>query len=291
MAQAKKQQTTSVATTQESMKNITTSLANMKPQLKQVLPPHIDVNKFIRTASAAIQNNPDLAGDTVDRKSLFMACQRAATDGLVIDDRESALVMFNKKAGNIWIKVVQYMPMVAGILKKARNSGEIGSINAYAVYTNDFFEYELGLEPKIIHRPNIDDPGEFRLAYAVAKLKDSSVQLQVMSKAKIEQVRKVSKSGSDDQGNPKGIWKTWYDEMAIKTVLRRLCKFLPSSADLDSVLAASDKQFDINKDKPEEHHQEPEKKPSGQTRAESAILGDEDDDAIDGEVIEDDDPI
>jgi len=273
------------------MKTLITGLDQMKPQLAQVLPPHINVDKFIRTASAAIQNNPDLAGDTVDRKSLFMACQRAATDGLVIDDRESALVMFNSKVGNKWIKKVQYMPMVNGLLKKARNSGEIGSINAYAVYTKDDFEYELGLEPSIKHKPNIDDPGDFRLAYAVAKLKDGSIQLQVMSKAKIEQVRKVSKSGSDDNGNPKGIWKTWYDEMAIKTVLRRLCNRLPSSADLDSVLAASDEQFDIksnvNQQQPVAEVEKAPASPDKKTRATSAIL-DDDDDVIDGVVVKED---
>ncbi len=273
------------------MKKAIDGLTAMKPQLAEVLPPHIDVKKFIRAASSVIQLNPELVGDNVDRKSLFMSCQRAATDGLVIDSREAALVMFNKKAGNKWIKQVQYMPMVAGILKKARNSGEIGSINAYAVYANDQFEYELGLEPKIKHVPDLEEPGEFRLAYAVAKLKDGSIQLQVMSKAKIEEVRKVSKSGSDDQGNAKGIWLKWYDEMAIKTVLRRLCKYLPSSTDLDSVIEASDEQFSIRKEADIEPAPQPEKKQKTQTKAESAILGDDEQEPIEGELEENDDPI
>ena len=176
-----------------------TTLQNMKPQLQQVLPPQIDVDKFIRTASGAIQQQPELADS--NKSSLFMACQRAAQDGLIIDSREAALVLFNKNVAPKgqkakWEKHAQYMPMTAGILKKARNSGEIKSINAYAVYEEDEFEYSLGLTPNIHHVPNLDEPGEFRLAYAVAQLKDGGIQLQVMTKAQIEKVRKCSKSGS-----------------------------------------------------------------------------------------------
>lgn len=273
----------------EIVKKTITTLQNMKPQLQQVLPPQIDVDKFIRTASAAIQQQPDLASS--NKSSLFMACQRAAQDGLIIDSREAALVLFNKKDSNgNWEKHAQYMPMTAGILKKARNSGEIKSINAYAVYENDKFEYSLGMSPNILHVPNLDEPGEFRLAYAVAELKDGGVQLQVMTKAKIENVRKCSRSGNTDDGKPKGIWKQWYDEMAVKTVLRKLCKFLPSSTDLDGVVAASDEQFDIrNNDRDDAELFAANKTPkenTGQTKAESAILGDKEKEPIEGEVAE-----
>jgi len=254
-----------------------------------VLPPQIDVDKFIRTASAAIQNQPELADS--NKSSLFMACQRAAQDGLIIDSREAALVLFNKKVGSEWEKHAQYMPMTAGILKKARNSGEIKSINAYAVYKNDDFEYSLGLNPNIHHVPDLDEPGEFRLAYAVAELKDGGVQLQVMTKAQIEKVRKCSKSGNDDKGKPKGIWKQWYDEMAVKTVLRKLCKFLPSSTDLDGVIAASDEQFDLRKPERDKPVVETPKEKTGQTKAEDAILGGDDKEPIEGEVVEESDPI
>ena len=276
----------------ENMKQTIATLGNMRPQLQQVLPPQINVDKFIRTASGAIQNNPDLL--EADRKSLFMACQRAAQDGLIIDSREAALVMFNKNVNNKWVKMAQYMPMVAGILKKARNSGEIKSINAYAVYENDQFEYSLGMRPDIHHIPDLDEPGDFRLAYAVAELKDGGIQMQVMTKAQIEKVRKCSKSGNTDDGKPKGIWLQWYDEMAVKTVLRKLCKFLPSSTDLDGVIAASDEQFDINNDVEEKPAAKTPMQSSGRTKAESAILGDDEEKPpidAESEVITDDDPI
>lgn len=276
-----------VAVQEQTMKQTITTLKNMRTNLAEVLPPQIDVDKFIRTASAAIQNDPGLL--EADRKSLFMSCQRAAQDGLIIDSREAALVMFNTKINNKWVKKVQYMPMVAGILKKARNSGEIKSINAYPVYENDDFEYSLGLNPTIHHVPALDEPGSFRLAYAVAQLKDGGVQLQVMTKSQIEKVRKCSKSGNTDDGQPKGIWLQWYDEMAVKTVLRKLCKYLPSSTDLEGVLAASDEQFDIAKPEAEEvpDVRTPKQK-TGKTRAEAAIL--EEEEIEEGEIVEEEFP-
>ena len=263
------------------------TLQHMRPQLLVALPPQVDVDRFIRTASNAIQNHPELADS--NKSSLFMACQRAAQDGLVIDDKEAALGLFNKKNQQInkWEKHAQYMPMTAGILKLARNSGEISTIYAYPVFEGDDFEYELGSNPHIMHKP-CEEPGDFRLAYAVAKLKDGSVQLQVMTKAAIEKVRKSSKSGSHKEtGEPIGIWKAWYPEMACKTVLRKLCKYLPSSTDLDGVLAASDEQFDI-RDTPSAAPAaaQPERKSSGKTRAEAAILGD-DEDIAEGEIVDD----
>ena len=67
--------------------------------------------------------------------------------------------------------------------------------------------------------------------YAVARLKDGGYQFEVMSRAEIEQVRKKSKAGSS------GPWVEHWDEMAKKTVLRRLCKLLPSSIELARAVA------------------------------------------------------
>src|SRR3546814_9174090 len=75
----------------------------------------IPVEKFHRVAVTAISSNPDLLN--VDRTSLFGALMKAAQDGLLPDGREGAIVPFKGKAS--------WMPMVAGIMKKVRNSGEI----------------------------------------------------------------------------------------------------------------------------------------------------------------------
>ena len=205
------------------------TLEKMHSDLQSALPPQIPVDKFIRTTLTAVQMQPDLLG--ADRKSLLGSTMRAAQDGLLCDGREAALVIFNSKEG----KKVQYMPMVGGILKKIRNSGELASISAQVVYDKDHFDYELGDDERIVHKPFLGaDRGKQIACYAIAKTKDGAIYREVMSVADVEKVRAVSRAGKF------GPWVDWWDEMAKKTVIRRLSKRLPSSADLDSVIKADD---------------------------------------------------
>ena len=200
------------------------TLVKMEQEFKAALPPQIPVEKFIRTTLTAVQMQPDLLG--ADRRSLLGSCMKAAQDGLLTDGREAALVIFNSKEG----KKVQYMPMVGGILKKIRNSGELASISAHVVYDKDLFEYELGDNESITHKPFLGaDRGNPIAVYAVAKTKDGAIYREVMSVADVEKVRAASRAGKY------GPWVDWWDVMAKKTVIRRMAKRLPSSADVDQV--------------------------------------------------------
>lgn len=201
-------------------------LTRMQPEFKKALPPHVHADKFTRVVMSAVQANPDVL--QADKRSLFGACMKSAQDGLLPDGREAALTIYNTKNG----KVVQYMPMIAGILKKARNSGEISTIAAELVYKNDPFSYRIeNGKPQMTHEPQIfGDRGEVMGAYACAVLKDGSTMIEVMSKAEIEQVRQVSRAKDS------GPWTSWWGEMARKTVLRRLSKRLPSSSDREEDL-------------------------------------------------------
>lgn len=195
------------------------NLTQMAPEFQAALPAHVSVEKFTRVTMTAIQNNPDLQG--ADRRSLFGAVVRLAQDGLLPDGREAAIVMFGKQA--------QAMPMIAGVLKKIRQSGDVRYVSAQIVYSNDHFKWTLGFDENIEHEPAPLDqePGEPVAAYAVAVLKDGSKLLEVMRKSEIEKVRNVSRAKNN------GPWVTWWGEMARKTVMRRLSKRLPMSTDLE----------------------------------------------------------
>jgi recombinational DNA repair protein RecT len=135
-----------------------------------------------------------------------------------------------------WIKAVQWMPMVYGIIKKMRNSGQLASIVAHEVYKKDHFVYKLGDEEQIIHEPYMGDgdPGEIIAAYSIARLKDGTIQREVMTRAQIDKVRNVSKS------KDKGPWVEWYGEQSRKTVVRRLSKYLPMSTEIEEMLRRDD---------------------------------------------------
>lgn len=194
----------------------------MAPQFQAALPKHITVEKFTRVAMTAIQNTPALA--KADRASLFGAVVRLAQDGLLPDGREAAIVMFGDKA--------QAMPMIAGVLKKIRQSGDVAKVSAQVVYENDEFVWHLGFDENVTHNPPaLDKPrGKAIGAYATAVLKDGSRLLEVMSLEEIEKVRAVSRSGKN------GPWVQWWGEMARKTVMRRLSKRLPMSTDIEDAL-------------------------------------------------------
>ena len=203
----------------------------MREQIAKALPSNINADKFIRVVMTAVQLNNELA--FADRTSLFSSCMRCAQDGLLPDGREAVLNIYNTKKKDqngreIWVPSVQYLPMVRGLLKTMRNSGEVASIDAAAVYAKDEFVFQRGDDPKIIHSPYMgsDDPGNIVAAYAIVRLLNGEVVREVMTVRDIEKVRSKSKS-------PNGLmWKDWYDQAAIKSVLKRIAKVLPSSSDL-----------------------------------------------------------
>jgi recombination protein RecT len=195
----------------------------MQPDFTAALPTQITAEKFVRTTMTAVQMNPALLQG--DRRSLLGACMKAAQDGLMLDGREAALVVFGQK--------IQYMPMIGGILKKLRNSGDLLTISANVVFEKDIFDFTLGDDEKISHKPYLGRlKGDIIAVYAIAKTKDGGVYREVMTIDQVEKVRASSRASGA------GPWTQWFDEMAKKTVIRRLCKRLPSSADIDQVFAS-----------------------------------------------------
>lgn len=192
-------------------------------------------DRFTRVVITAVQQNISLLDEKIDRQSLYNACVNAAKDGLLPDSREGALVPFKGK--------VQWMPMVAGIIKRLGESG-IG-INAQVVFTNDVFEQELGDDARIVHRapPLGQDRGEPRGVYAIARdIKTGRVlDREVMDMDQIAQVRDVSRSKDD------GPWVNWPGEMARKTVIRRLAKRLPiTDSSVFDTIKRDDEFYELN---------------------------------------------
>jgi recombination protein RecT len=194
-------------------------LEKAAPEFKAALPAHIPPERFRRVAQTALLQSPDLM--RADRASLMRALVHAAQDGLLPDGRQGAVVMYGGKA--------QWLPMVQGIMAKARNSGEVVSIEAHVAYENDVFRIVLGDEAKIMHEPTLGDPGKPIAVYAIATLKHGERVRQWMRVSEVEKVRRVSKA----RGGP---WDQWWDQMALKSVIKRLAKYLPTSTDRDEDL-------------------------------------------------------
>lgn len=207
-------------------------IENLKQGLQgvsQLLPAHVSYERFIQSAAVAIANNAGLM--EADPQSVINSLTQCAKDGLVADNREAALVVFNTKQGNNWIKKAQYMPMVDGVMKRARQSGEITVIASRAIYKNDKFRAWMdGNGEHIEYEPTMFVRDDMVGVFAYAKMKTGEIQFEVMNMDDINKVRAASKTSDT------GPWKDWFEGMAKKAVMHRLCRRLPNSAELMEML-------------------------------------------------------
>ncbi len=202
-------------------------LEKSKPKFAEVIPKHLSIDRLVRVAIAACSREPKLLLCT--STSLLNAVMQAAQLGLEPGGPlgDSYLVPYKDDC----TLIVGYR----GLINLARRSGQIVSIEAHVVYELDKFVCKYGLNPILEHEPDWSgDPGEMIAVYAVAKLKDGGTQCEVMTKTQIEKIRMRSAASKSDRSP----WshKDDYFEMARKTVVRRLCKYLPLTAELASAL-------------------------------------------------------
>lgn len=207
-------------------KTIEDYLKQMAPAMQEALPKHLDKDRLLRLAMTTIRTTPGLR--EANPGSLLGAVMEAAQLGLEPGPIGHCYMLpfkNNKKGTTEVTFIIGYK----GMIDLARRSGHIQSIYAHAVYENDEFEYELGLDPKLVHVPTMEtDKGAFIGSYAVAKFKDGGYQMEFMPKAEIEKRRNSSPSGRSKYSP----WNNHYEEMANKTVIRHMWKYLPISVEI-----------------------------------------------------------
>ena len=211
------------------MTNVAKLLDQQKAQIARALPKHLNPNRMARIALTEVRKNPELAMccPLSFLGSIIQCAQLGLEPGNALG-HVYLIPFWNKKKG---LREVQVIPGYRGLIDLARRSGQIISISARTVHEYDHFEYEYGLDERLVHKPNPDERGELIGAYAVAKLRDGGQQFEYMSRREIDNIKKDS--------NP--VWKDHYEEMARKTLVRRLFKYLPVSIEIASMLEISDK--------------------------------------------------
>ena len=208
-------------------------LPSMQEQLKTALPPHVSVEKFLRVAMTALQQNPDLLSK--DRASLFAAVVTSAQLGLLPDAQlgEAYFVPFKGK--------VTLIPGYRGLIKLARQ-GDIGFVESEIICENDKTLYVLGDESRFEAVVNWRDRGEPVAVYAVAKYRDGGIAARVvMTKEEVDTIRGRSQAANGP------AWSDNYTEMAKKTALRRLAKLLPLSTTANNAFRLSELHEELAK--------------------------------------------
>ena len=198
-------------------------------EIKRALPRHMSADRMARIAITECRKNPKLM--ECDPATLFGAFIQCAQVGLELGVLGHAYILpfRNNKTKTT---DVQLIIGYKGMIDLARRSGEIVSFQAHAVYEKDSFEFEYGLDEKLKHVPySGTDKGALVCVYAIAKLVGGGHQVEVMQKHEIDAIRQQSKSKES------GPWATHYEEMAKKTVIRRLFKYLPVSVEIQRAVS------------------------------------------------------
>ena len=198
-------------------------LDQKKGEIAKMLPQHLNAERLLKC----------------DVASLIGAIGQCAQMGLEPNTvlGHAYLVPFKVKRkdanGNErWVDSVQVIIGYKGLIDLARRSGQIVSIAAHEVCTNDEFELVYGLDERLTHKPALDDRGDIVGFYAVAKLVGGGHAFEFMSLRQVEAIM----LGTQSKGKY-GPWKDHFIEMGRKSVVRRLAKYLPLSIEFQTAAA------------------------------------------------------
>jgi recombination protein RecT len=197
-------------------------------EIQEALPEHLSKEKMTRTFLTALTTTPLLMD--CEPASLLKAIMEASQLGLPTDGilGHGYILPYKGKA--------KFIPGYRGLMDLARRSGQVDWIQARVVYEEDEFEYEYGLEPFLKHKeaPRGEEKPKVLAVYAAARLTSGEKVFEVMYTEDIEKIRQRSPSGK------KGPWVTDWEEMARKTLIRRLMKYLPLSTDVQAAVVADE---------------------------------------------------
>jgi len=221
------------------LSNVRTLLAKAIPQMQMALPKHLTGERLSRIALTEIRKNPKLLD--CEPKSFIGAIMQCAQLGLEPGTElgQAYLIPFYNSKNKQ--EDCQFIIGYRGMITLARNSGQLQSINAQCVYSNEVFEFEYGINEKLKHIPSLAQKGEFIGAYAIAKLKDGGYQFLFVDKEKIYKLRDEQLSKIKNEYAKKySPWASCFEEMACKTAIRRLFKYLPISVELQTAISADE---------------------------------------------------
>lgn len=207
-----------------------TELQEKRETLFAAAAEHIRPERFTELVARACIKNPRLLECT--RSSLFMSASQAASLGLEIDGVLGHAYIVPRRNKGVW--EAQMQPGYLGLKELAYRSGLIADIETAAVKTDDEFDYEKGTKKFLRHKPT-DSPvnGVPTHVYAIVHTTTGGTKFDVMSWAQVEAHRNKYAPKWDRSDS---AWCTSPIQMAEKTVLRKVLKLCPLSAELQRLM-------------------------------------------------------
>ena len=220
-------------TNQKKQMTVTEFVKSMQSEFQNALPKVITPERFTRIALTALTNTPELK--KCSATSLVGGLMQAAQLGLEPNTPlgQAYLIPYKNKG----VLECQFQVGYKGMLDLAYRSESIKTVQAYIVYQNDKFEYELGLDPKIKHIPARENRGEAIYVYAIFKTDNGGYGFEVMS---IDDVKKHGQKYSKSFNSQYSPWTTNFEEMAKKTVIKKVLKYAPLKTEFATAIAVDE---------------------------------------------------
>jgi recombination protein RecT len=196
-------------------------MESAKKEIEAALPKHVTPERMMRIALTEARKTPKL-----------LECDQASFLGAVIQASQLGLEP-GGSLGHCYLipygREVNFQVGYRGMIELAMRAEKVSHISARAVHEGDLFEWEYGLNEGLTHKPG-NKPGILTHVYCVVHLKNGCKMFDVMNMEEVETIRKSSKAGNN------GPWKTHFEEMAKKSVIRRLFKYMPVSVELSTAV-------------------------------------------------------
>jgi recombination protein RecT len=237
---------TRVARADTTINDLRFLLEKYKDQIAVALPKHITAERMMRVALTAFGRNPLLA--KCSATSICGALVQASILGLEPDGMSGECFLIPYWSTKVGGYECSMQAGYKGLVKLARNSGEISMIDAQPIHENDEFSFQKGSETFWFHRwdPR-KDRGPIYGYWAGYKLKDGGANFEYMSVAEIEDHRDRYSQGAyrKERGQfvlengakvLQGPWKDSPDWMFRKTPLVQVLKLAPKSIELRTAM-------------------------------------------------------
>lgn len=214
-------------------------------ELAKALPEHMRPERLVRIALTCVRLNPELTKCT--QESFLGALFTAAQLGLEPVAGRAYILPFNnkRKVGNEWVTVkeAQFMAGYKGLADLFYRHEKAVQLEWGVYQKGDEFDYQMGTNAHIKHKPAMTGRGEPIAYYVIATLKNGGKVFQVMSREEcMEHGKKHSKTYDKTKNEfyRSSPWATAPDSMCLKTVLIQLAKLLPLSIELQKAIAADE---------------------------------------------------
>ena len=231
--QARQEPSTAIVKSGQRLKEI---VEDKLDSIRSIIPRHVTAERIAKAVLLAASRQPKLLQCTAN--SIVKALMDASEVGLEPSGGalgHAYLVPYrNKKTGTL---EAQFIPGYRGLIDLAKRAGGVADVWPELVMQGDEFRWHLGTSPELVHVPDLEVPRDWAHVthgYVVARYPNGMSTFRVMTKTQIEKIRARSKAKDT------GPWVTDTEEMACKTLVRRICKYLPMSVHLAAALTKLD---------------------------------------------------